>query len=175
MNKSMLVGTIFGVTLATAGAGIAGFKMMNAGPTEAEVLKVTEAYKTTQVPREVCEDRVVTHQKPVQDEKRIAGSAIGAVVGGLLGNQVGGGSGKKLATIAGAAAGGYAGNQVQKSMQEKDTYTTTERECHTVTDSRKDLVGYDVQYRLGEQVASVRMEHKPGPTLPVRDGQVVTH
>jgi len=175
MNKSMLVGTLFGAALATAGAGVAGFKMMNAAPTEAQVLQVSEAYKTTQVPRQVCEDRVVTHQAPVKDENRIAGSAIGAVVGGLLGNQVGGGNGKKLATIAGAAAGGYAGNQVQKSMQEKNTYTTTERECHTVTDSRKDLVGYDVQYRLGEQVATVRMDHKPGATLPVRDGQVVTN
>ncbi len=173
MNKSMLVGALFGVGIATAGAGVAGYQMMNAEPTEARVLKVSEAYKTTQVPREVCEDRVVTHQKPVQDQNRVAGSALGAVVGGLLGNQVGGGSGKKLATIAGAAAGGYAGNQVQKSMQEKDTYTTTERECHTITDTRKDLVGYDVQFRLGEAVATVRMDRKPGETLPVRDGQVI--
>lgn len=173
MNKSMLAGTIIGVAIATAGAGIAGYRMMNAGPTQAEVLEVSEAYTTTKVPREVCEDRVVTRKAPVKDENRIAGSAIGAVVGGLLGNQVGGGSGKKLATIAGAAAGGYAGNQVQKSMQDKDTYTTTERVCNTVTDTRKDLVGYDVQYRLGEQVATVRMDHKPGDTLPVRDGQVV--
>lgn len=36
----------------------------------------------------------------------------GAVVGGLLGNQVGGGNGKKLATVAGIIGGGYLGNQI---------------------------------------------------------------
>jgi uncharacterized protein YcfJ len=173
MNKSMLVGTVLGAVLVTAGGGFAGYQMMNSAPAAAEVLKVTEAYKTTKVPREVCEDRVVTRQAPVKDENRIAGSVVGAVVGGLLGKQVGGGNGKKLATVAGAAAGGYAGNQVQKNLQEKDTYTTTERVCNTVTDSRKDLVGYDVEYRIGEQVASVRMDHNPGDSIPLKDGKLV--
>jgi uncharacterized protein YcfJ len=35
----------------------------------------------------------------------------GAVVGGLLGNQVGSGNGRKLATVAGIIGGGYLGNQ----------------------------------------------------------------
>lgn len=39
----------------------------------------------------------------------IVGTAGGAVVGGLAGNQVGGGTGQDLATAAGAAAGGLAG------------------------------------------------------------------
>jgi outer membrane lipoprotein SlyB len=43
--------------------------------------------------------------------------AGGAIVGGLLGNQVGGGRGKKLATIAGAAAGAYAANEMVKAPQ----------------------------------------------------------
>jgi len=42
------------------------------------------------------------------------GIGVGAVVGGLLGNQVGGGNGKTLATIAGALGGGYIGNEVAK-------------------------------------------------------------
>ena len=40
------------------------------------------------------------------------GTGVGAVLGGVLGNQVGGGNGKKLATIAGVLLGGYAGNEV---------------------------------------------------------------
>ncbi len=36
----------------------------------------------------------------------------GAVVGGLLGNQVGDGNGKKLATLAGIIGGGYVGNEI---------------------------------------------------------------
>ena len=42
------------------------------------------------------------------------GVAAGAIVGGLLGNQVGGGTGRTLATVAGAVGGGYAGNAIEK-------------------------------------------------------------
>ena len=42
------------------------------------------------------------------------GIGVGAVVGGLLGNQIGGGRGKTLATIAGAVGGGYVGNEIAK-------------------------------------------------------------
>jgi hypothetical protein len=40
------------------------------------------------------------------------GIGVGAVVGGLLGNQVGAGNGKKLATVAGAIGGGMLGNEI---------------------------------------------------------------
>jgi hypothetical protein len=52
---------------------------------------------------------------PVQtyvNDMNPVGTGIGAVVGGVLGNQVGGGNGKKLATLAGVLLGGYAGNEV---------------------------------------------------------------
>lgn len=45
------------------------------------------------------------------------GIATGAVVGGLLGNQVGSGNGRKLATVAGAVGGGYAGNEIEKNTR----------------------------------------------------------
>ena len=46
----------------------------------------------------------------------------GAVVGGLLGNQIGGGSGRTLATVAGAVGGGYAGNEIEKRTRTRTTY-----------------------------------------------------
>lgn len=54
-------------------------------------------------------------QHPIQNyvsDMHPVGTGVGAVVGGLLGNQVGGGNGKTLATVAGAMLGGYAGNEV---------------------------------------------------------------
>lgn len=45
------------------------------------------------------------------------GAAGGAVIGGLLGNQVGGGNGRKLATVAGAVGGAVVGNQVEGNMK----------------------------------------------------------
>jgi uncharacterized protein YcfJ len=81
--------------------------------------------------REVCRNVRVAH-KESSDTHRIAGTAIGAVAGGVLGNQVGGGKGKTLATVAGAVGGGYAGNKIQQNNQRKHTYYTTERRCRQV-------------------------------------------
>jgi outer membrane lipoprotein SlyB len=50
------------------------------------------------------------------------GAIGGAVVGGLLGNQVGGGNGRALATVAGALGGGFAGNEVEKRTRHTTTY-----------------------------------------------------
>ena len=41
----------------------------------------------------------------------------GALVGGLLGNQVGGGDGKKLATVAGAVGGAYVGKNMAENSE----------------------------------------------------------
>jgi uncharacterized protein YcfJ len=172
MNKSMLTGVVAGAVAVTAIGGVAGYKALNPEPQFAEVLAVEPVTETTKTPREVCDDVAVNEQAPVKDPNRIAGTAIGAVAGGLLGSQLGGGSGRTLATVAGAAAGGYAGNQVQKNLQEKDTVSRTERRCKTVYESRTQTVGYDVRYRLGKEEGQVRMDRQPGPQIPVKDGQL---
>ncbi|NRH26410.1 glycine zipper 2TM domain-containing protein [Pseudomonas sp. MS19] len=172
MNKSLLVGTVLGAVAVTAGGAVATYNYVS-GPDYAEVLAVKPINETIKTPREVCKDVAVTRRKPVQDQHQIAGTAIGAVVGGLLGNQVGGGSGKKIATAAGAIGGGYAGNKVQENMQNNDTYTTTETRCNTVTDTSQKLVGYNVKYNLDGKVGEVRMASDPGRAIPVKDGQLV--
>jgi uncharacterized protein YcfJ len=172
MNKSMLVGAVLGAVGVTAGGAVATYNIVSA-PEYAEVLAVKPVMETVKTPREVCKDVAVTRQAPIKDEHKIAGTAIGAVVGGLLGSQVGGGNGKKLATVAGAVGGGYAGNKVQGNMQASDTVTTTERRCNTVTDTSEKLVGYDVKYELDGKVSQVRMASDPGRKIPVKDGQLV--
>lgn len=79
--------------------------------------------------RTVCED-VPVKQVNSSDTHRVAGTAIGAVAGGVVGNQIGGGKGKTLATVGGAVAGGVVGNQVQKAHQDNNATYTTERRCH---------------------------------------------
>jgi uncharacterized protein YcfJ len=172
MNKSMLTGVIAGAIAVTAIGGIAGYQALNPKPEFAEVLAAKPVTETTKTPKEVCDDVTVNEQAPVKDPNRIAGTAIGAVAGGLLGNQVGGGSGRTLATVAGAAGGGYAGNQVQKNMQEKNTVSRTERRCKTVYESHTQTIGYDVRYRLGEEEGQVRMDHQPGARIAVKDGKL---
>jgi outer membrane lipoprotein SlyB len=50
------------------------------------------------------------------------GAAGGAILGGLLGNQVGGGHGRQLATVAGAVGGAVMGNQVEGNMKANHSY-----------------------------------------------------
>ncbi len=48
------------------------------------------------------------------DSNNIAGTVIGGIAGGLLGHQIGAGSGQTAATIIGGVGGAVAGNQVQQ-------------------------------------------------------------
>jgi outer membrane lipoprotein SlyB len=55
------------------------------------------------------------------------GAAGGAVVGGLLGNQVGGGHGRDAMTVVGAIGGALAGNQIERQVKTTHSYQTTVR------------------------------------------------
>ncbi len=175
MDKSMVKGIVIGgiAAVAVAAGGVTGYKAINEKPVFAEVVSAKAVKETIKTPREECKDVEVKKQAPVKDEHRIAGTAIGVVAGGLLGSTIGGGTGKKVATVAGAAAGGYAGNQVQKNMQEKDTVTEMERRCETVYDTSEKNHGYDVTYRLNGKQDVVRMTFNPGNQIPVKDGKLV--
>jgi uncharacterized protein YcfJ len=48
------------------------------------------------------------------DQKQGASVVAGAVIGGLIGNQFGGGTGRALMTAAGTVAGGFVGNHIFK-------------------------------------------------------------
>jgi len=176
MSASMIKGMIIGGVIATAGGAVAGYNMVRDTPPpmpdSAEVLSVEPAITQIAQTEEVCRDVEVVHQKAPRDEHRVAGTATGAVLGGLLGNQVGGGNGKKIATVVGAVAGGIAGNKVQQRTQANDTYTTMESQCENVTNYVDRVIGYDVTYRIGEQQGSIRMDQQPGETIPLVNGEL---
>lgn len=57
---------------------------------------------------------------PEGPSKADTGMVVGAVAGGILGNQVGGGTGKVAATALGAVVGGIVGSEIGRSMDEQD-------------------------------------------------------
>jgi uncharacterized protein YcfJ len=173
MSTSFSMGALIGAGVLAGAGAVAGYSGL-LSPSGAEVLSAKPLMKTVKTPRQECHDEEVTRTKPVKDENRLIGTGLGAVVGGLLGNQVGGGSGKTLATVAGAAAGGYAGNRIQDKVQKGNTYTTSEQRCETVYDSHEEPNGYEVVYELKGKKHTVRMDHDPGRRLPLKDGHVVT-
>jgi uncharacterized protein YcfJ len=58
---------------------------------------------------------------PPKDSKRIAGTAIGALVGGAVARDVGD---RNLTTAVGAAVGAFAGNKIQQKIQERKASET---------------------------------------------------
>jgi outer membrane lipoprotein SlyB len=53
------------------------------------------------------------------------GAVIGGLVGGLAGNQVGGGDGKKIATVAGVIGGAVVGNKIEGNRNDDSYYVIT--------------------------------------------------
>lgn len=159
---------------ASADAGVAGetsgAAAADAGPKYAKVVSVEPVRESVNNPKEVCHDEVVSHSTPPKDQHQIAGTAIGAVVGGVLGNQVGGGKGKTLATVAGAVGGGYAGKKIEQSRQHPTTTSSVQRRCSTVNNTSTKLVGYDVRYEYNGVTRTVRMDHDPGDRVQVQEG-----
>ena len=102
MNKSMLAGIGIGVAAALGVAAVAGLNVLDRGPQYAQVVSSTPIKETVKTPRQECRNVTVTHRRPVQDENRIAGSVLGAVAGGVIGHQFGGGHGRSVATVVGA-------------------------------------------------------------------------
>lgn len=140
MDKSMLMGLVAGIGVATAG-GVLGYQFLGQPGTEeteaAAAIVATPAAAPAQAPAarpaaptEECWDEEVQVTADPKDDHRIAGTAIGAVVGGAIGKDVGD---RDLTTAAGAAAGAFIGRKIQGEIQEnradRRTTTTIERRC----------------------------------------------
>ena len=133
----------------------------------ADVLRVDPVYDHVQAsnPRRECEDIPVEHH---DNGNKAAGTVLGAIVGGVLGNTVGKGDGRRAATVAGAVVGGAVGNNVAQG--DDRYYSDTERRCRTVQDvsDERRIVGYDVQYRYRGDVYMSRLNYDPGDRIRVR-------
>lgn len=68
----------------------------------------------------------IVAMRPVQiqagEDSNALGAIGGAVLGGFLGNTIGGGTGRSLATAAGAVAGGLVGQGVEGSLNRVQGY-----------------------------------------------------
>jgi uncharacterized protein YcfJ len=180
MNKSMLMGLVGGIAIATAG-GVAGYAFLSqpaavtasgsaaidepvaeqesavaaqaatpvpsaatastarqpapAPARQAATAPVRQTAPAPQpvaaaappAPQERCWDEEVTVQADPKDDKAIAGTAAGAVIGGAIAKRLG--DDNDLLTAAGAAAGAFAGRRAQRQVQENKTTTVTERRC----------------------------------------------
>lgn len=176
--------TVALVSVLAAGAAIGAYRAGVIGPQYAEVVRATPVTvteplyadvvdvvpitQTQSVPQKVCNDQVVQVAKPERFGNK-DGMLAGALVGGLLGNQVGGGDGRKVATLAGIVGGGAVGRNIDRRHVSTRTTSQTQRVCHTENRQESTTVGYEVQYQLDGKLVTKRMSKEPSDQVRVGD------
>ncbi|MBB5209867.1 glycine zipper 2TM domain-containing protein [Microbulbifer hydrolyticus] len=172
-----LTASLVGVS-AHSSAGESGYYQGQDGYDYAIVTGVTPIYNDIQVvePRTQCWDQTVTYQQP---------SPAGALIGGLIGAAVGRNAvkgyrhgrhhrrhyhrgNKGAGMVAGAAVGAAIGGAI--SRHNAPVQVGTEQRCQVVeqVSSRRELIGYDVNYRYNGQEYLTRTDRHPGDRIRVR-------
>lgn len=121
----------FSKTTAGLGLALAIFSMASCTP-ESIVQTPVDTNSTPRDPapiaRVVCDSCGIVRSVVATSESSGtfgAGVVLGALVGGVAGNQVGGGDGKKLATVAGAIGGAVLGNKIEQDRKGPNYYEVT--------------------------------------------------
>jgi uncharacterized protein YcfJ len=101
-----------------------------------------------------------------RSEANIPAAIAGAVIGGILGHQVGGGRGKDVATAGGAVVGGLAGANIGRLGGGQQGYGRDVQRCETIaSQARPDH--WDVTYNFRGQEHRMQMSTPPGKTISV--------
>lgn len=124
----------------------------------AKVISRTPVLEQVLVPREACRDEATTVQPP----KSGAGALVGAIAGGVLGHQVGDGSGRVLATTVGAVGGAVIGDRLEPAPA---TRVITTRRCVTEQVIENRIAAYDVVYEWGGKQYRTQLDYDPGESL----------
>ncbi|MDM4768949.1 glycine zipper 2TM domain-containing protein [Solimonas sp. SE-A11] len=121
--NNLTAGIVGGVAAAVVGMSAMVFASKSGDEPAADKKEVAAT-------REECRtERVVTNKE--WGVKRVTGTLLGGAAGGALGHQIGGGSGKDVATVAGALGGAYAGGKVAQQHYPDQEVSYRER-CRQV-------------------------------------------
>lgn len=146
MNKIAL-------SLALAALSTAG--TAQAQEEQGRVISTTPVVQQFVVPRQVCQEQVVT----VPGQKSGAGAIMGGIAGGAMGNAVGDGSGRALATMIGVIGGAVLGNNIEGSAPDR---TETVQQCNTQNFYENRTVAYTVVYEYAGRQYTTQMPYDPG-------------
>ena len=136
----------------------------------AQVLHVQPVTEIVQIPeeRQVCRQEQVQYQ--VAEHRSPAPLIFGSILGGVIGSQFGGGTGKTVATIAGATIGGAVAQGAQDRRYPAQHYTTLEQRCYMETNwyNEERVVAWDVDWAYQGKTYHSRMNDHPGDRIRVR-------
>lgn len=133
---------------------------------------VIEATPVTRVMRKPVDERVCWQEEVYREipaRRSVAPSIFGALLGGVIGNQFGGGSGRDAMTIAGAALGGTIAADRQRERYPNRFYASLEDRCGVNTNwqETRQVIGWDVVYEYQGETYLARMPEHPGERIQV--------
>jgi uncharacterized protein YcfJ len=129
--------------------------------------KVTSVRAVVGPPEQRC---WIEHEKVAQEQSKanVPGAIAGAVIGGILGHQVGGGRGQDIATAGGAVAGAMVGSNVGRDSGGQPAHMQDVKRCESVPSQAKPEF-WDVDYTFRGQGHRVQMTAPPGSTVTVNE------
>jgi len=148
------------------------------GGSDFDYAAVTEVKMRTRivsvpVSREECWEEPVTHyQPPAAGVRSYTPTILGGIIGAVVGNQFGSGSGQDWATVAGTTLGASIGNDYsnRRVYAAARSYTTIEQRCRVVNDYQQEerADGYWVTYTYNGRQYETQTSHHPGDRIKVR-------
>lgn len=171
MKTNAIITALFGIAV-SSGAAVAG--PGNGYWDNARVLKTEPIYETVRVnhPERRCWRGPVNHtlHHPPAPPHPGAPTVAGAILGGVVGNQFGGGSGKTALTAAGAVLGAVLANDIAEHHAAPPPRPPLAERCATVDvySERQELVGYRVKYSYKGDTHWTRTKEYPGERIRIR-------
>jgi uncharacterized protein YcfJ len=124
------------------------------------VISSTPVIQQVAVPRQVCNQAVVTTQAPPSG----AGALLGALAGAGVGSLIGSGSGNIAAIGLGTVIGAGVGNSVEGPRQQQAVVPN----CTTETSYENRTVAWNVEYEYAGRRYTTQMPYDPGRTIQLQ-------
>ena len=138
-----------------------------------EWANVIEAVPVTRIIRRPVDEEVCWQEevyRGVPQRRSRAPVVFGAILGGLIGNQFGHGSGRDAMTLAGVALGGSIAKDNQRRNNPREFYAALEDRCgvNTKWTETEQVIGWDVSYEYRGVTYLTRMQDEPGARIEVQ-------
>ena len=146
--------------------GLVGAQTAALAQETGRVISSTPVIQQVAVPRQVC----TQSQVATQGQKSGAGALMGAIAGGTVGNNIGGGGGRTAATMLGVLGGAVLGDKIEGAPAPE---VRTVQNCTNQVFYENRTTGYHVVYEFAGKQYTVQMPHDPGPTLRLQITPVV--
>ncbi len=137
-------------------AAASGLFAVNASAMDilARVISSTPVVQQVSVPQQVCSTQPMIPQAPPSG----AGAVLGALAGGAMGNAIGDGGGRALATMIGLAGGALVGNNIEGNRNQVQNV----QQCGTQTTYENRTTHYNVVYEYADKQYTIQMPNDPG-------------